>query len=223
MNSKGHDSSCCCGCYEISDSSLFERYRDLVRHQRAPLHEAGLISDDEYASFMGDGGASVERLQSYDKLKEERENILSALGEHPDSPVDIPQRISDVRDEGRAHFHKLTETGNRLNDERRRVSELSAEVCRLNALLSSEIFKVDELKRRNKKFEDEYVHEKLLLDCQDKLAAANKALQLRQQEWEQLADGLSPRRQPMALNCTKCGSTIHTDSFHSESCPNGYR
>jgi hypothetical protein len=28
---------------------------------------------------------------------------------------------------------------------------------------------------------------------------------------------------PLALNCTICGSTIHSDSFHSERCPQGYR
>jgi hypothetical protein len=85
-------------------------------------------------------------------LQLERENILSALGEHPDSPVDIPQRISDIRDEGRAHFHNLTQLQERLRDAHRKVGELSAEV----------------------------------------------------------------EKQPLALACTKCGSTIHTDSFHSE-------
>lgn len=43
-----------------------------------------------------------------ERLSEEREKILAALGEHPDSPVDIPQRIAAIRDEGRAHFHTLT-------------------------------------------------------------------------------------------------------------------
>lgn len=29
--------------------------------------------------------------------------------------------------------------------------------------------------------------------------------------------------QPLALNCTICGSTTHSDSCHSERCPQVYR
>lgn len=159
-----------------------------------------------------------------ERLTEERENILSALGEHPDSPVDIAQRISDIRDEGRAHFHVLTQTQENLRDAQRKVRELASETCRLNGKLSSEISRNEDLKSRVKKFEEEYVHQNLLLECQDKLRKAEEQLGLRQRERNQLANGLSKRQQSQspALNCTKCGSTIHTDSFHSDRCPNGY-
>jgi chromosome segregation ATPase len=163
-------------------------------------------------------------------LQLERLNILAALGEHPDSPVDIPQRISDIRDEGRAHFHKLTNlraeymrlqgdseaTDQREHVLQKKIVDLAGQIVRLFAAMG-------ELKRRNKKFEDEYVHEKLLLDCQDKLLKAEEKLALRNREHEQLAEGLSKRRQPLALNCTICGANIHTDSFHAERCPQGYR
>lgn len=36
------------------------------------------------------------------------ENALAALGEHPDSSVDIAERIGQIRDEGRGHFHTVT-------------------------------------------------------------------------------------------------------------------
>ena len=42
-----------------------QRLRDLVRHQRMELHEAGLISDEEYAEIAADHGA-VARLEAYD-------------------------------------------------------------------------------------------------------------------------------------------------------------
>jgi hypothetical protein len=156
-------------------------------------------------------------------LQLERENILSALGEHPDSPVDIPQRVTDIRDEGRAHFHNLTRTQERLIEERGRVADLATEVVRLNAQLSSEIHRNEAFVEDIKEFREHYVHQDLLLNLQDKLRKSEEKLKLGNREQEQLAEGLSKRRQPLALNCTKCGSSIHTDSFHSERCPNGYR
>ena len=44
-----------------------QRLHDLVRHQRGPLHDADLITDDEYARLAADHGA-VARLESYDAL-----------------------------------------------------------------------------------------------------------------------------------------------------------
>lgn len=46
-----------------------ERLRDLVRHQRGPLHDAGLLTDGEYAELAADHGA-VARLEGYDALRE---------------------------------------------------------------------------------------------------------------------------------------------------------
>jgi hypothetical protein len=45
-----------------------QRLRDLVRHQRGPLHGAGLITDEEYAALAEDHGA-VARLEGYDALR----------------------------------------------------------------------------------------------------------------------------------------------------------
>ena len=59
------------------------------------------------------------------KLKEEVENAKSALGEHPDSPVDIAERISGIRDEGRAHFHGATALQSKLG-EARKIMEFMA-------------------------------------------------------------------------------------------------
>lgn len=64
-------------------------------------------------------------------LRQFREAALSALGEHPDTEqIDIAQRISDIRDEGRAHFHALTKMGEQitsLTDERDRLLAASNE------------------------------------------------------------------------------------------------
>lgn len=61
-----------------------ERLYDLVRYQRAELHEAGLITDEEYGAMMSDKGASRKRLETYDNLRtalaaKERENGEQAL------------------------------------------------------------------------------------------------------------------------------------------------
>ena len=48
------------------DKLEYQRLFDLVRIQRGELHEAGLISDSEYAS-LAEGHGSVSRLESYDK------------------------------------------------------------------------------------------------------------------------------------------------------------
>lgn len=114
-------------------------------------------------------------------LQLERENILAALGEHPDSPVDIPQRISDIRDEGRAHFHTLTRIRQQLD-------------C----------VKAEYDTKHNPETCDCY-------GCRRFRRAFGTTPQVRLEE------------QPLALACTRCGSTIHSDSFHSERCPQGYR
>ena len=60
-----------CGCdpsalAKLRDDS--QRMWDLVRYQRDELHEANLISDDEYALLAKDH-AGVKRLESYDAVR----------------------------------------------------------------------------------------------------------------------------------------------------------
>lgn len=53
-----------------------QRMWDLIRYQRAELHEAGLITDDEYAELAKDH-AAVKRLEDYDKaLIEAKQSAL---------------------------------------------------------------------------------------------------------------------------------------------------
>lgn len=44
------------------------RLHDLVRRQRGPLHDAGLLTDEEYAALAADHGA-VARLETIDGLR----------------------------------------------------------------------------------------------------------------------------------------------------------
>ena len=55
-----------------------QRLHDLVRHQRGPLHDAGLITDAEYAALAGDHGA-VTRLEGYDALGAECDSYRRTL------------------------------------------------------------------------------------------------------------------------------------------------
>jgi hypothetical protein len=74
MGSQEEDLEC-----EIERLSGAEvRLRDLVRHQRGPLHDAGLLTDDEYAALAGDHGA-VARLEGYDALREQLRTLESRL------------------------------------------------------------------------------------------------------------------------------------------------
>ena len=55
---------------QASEDRLF----DLVRYQRAELHQEGLVSDEEYASLctggsIGNGAWPVRRLEGYDSIK----------------------------------------------------------------------------------------------------------------------------------------------------------
>ena len=45
------------------------RLLDLVRYQRQELHEAGLITDEEYAELARVGSESARRLEDYDDLR----------------------------------------------------------------------------------------------------------------------------------------------------------
>jgi hypothetical protein len=56
-----------------------QRLRDLVRHQRGALHEAGLITDDEYALIAEWGSASARRLEAYDAIKRKSDQALDVL------------------------------------------------------------------------------------------------------------------------------------------------
>lgn len=136
-----------------------------------------------------------------DARQEERENILAALGEHPDSPVDIPERVAAIRDEGRAHFHNLT----RLQETVDRVLKLLSPTDKdlehavrnkLQVIMTLQGNAEDD-EKQIAKFKEEYVHQDLLFDCQDKLRRAEEQLKLR-----------GPR---LAEVTTK------------ESCPSGYR
>lgn len=47
------------------------RFYDLIYHQRAELHEAGLITDEEYAKIVAENNGSVPRLETYDQLRDQ--------------------------------------------------------------------------------------------------------------------------------------------------------
>lgn len=49
----------------ITETRLF----DLVRYCRGELHEAGLITDQEYADLVTAGSESARRLENYDELR----------------------------------------------------------------------------------------------------------------------------------------------------------
>ena len=55
-----------------------DRLHDLVRHQRGPLHDAELITDDEYAALAGDTGARA-RLETYDEVRRGRDAAIARL------------------------------------------------------------------------------------------------------------------------------------------------
>lgn len=74
-----NDPERCVAAIKSARSTLMEKLRDkvkerdrlwdLVRHQRSELHEAELITDEEYAALAQDH-ASVARLETYDRLRQ---------------------------------------------------------------------------------------------------------------------------------------------------------
>ena len=57
-----------------------ERLTDLVRYQRGPLLETGLITQEEYLVLLQTHG-SVERLHGYDLMRNDRNRYSAALDE----------------------------------------------------------------------------------------------------------------------------------------------
>jgi len=89
-------------------TSIDQRLWDLVRHQRAELHDEDLITDEEYAALAFDHGA-VGRLESYDELRADRDRlaadalstrkailfILEAVGLEPPNDPDASAETMD--------------------------------------------------------------------------------------------------------------------------------
>lgn len=62
---------------ESGTEPLNLRLFDLVRHQRSELHQAGLITDEEYTYLVGQGNTSVKRLESYDHMRAKLAEIIT--------------------------------------------------------------------------------------------------------------------------------------------------
>lgn len=62
-----------------------KRLWDLVRQQRMELHDAELISDEEYAELASDGG-SVKRICSYDDMREEIKTLKERINQLEKKP-----------------------------------------------------------------------------------------------------------------------------------------
>lgn len=58
-----------------------QRLADLIRYCRSELHEANLITDDEYATIAQRGSESARRLEDYDALRKAHEEHLRHVGE----------------------------------------------------------------------------------------------------------------------------------------------
>lgn len=58
-----------------------ERLRDLVRYCRHQLHEEGLITDEEFVAMAEVGVESVGRLENYDAMLAQIEELHAELKE----------------------------------------------------------------------------------------------------------------------------------------------
>lgn len=70
-----------------------ERLFDLVRYQRAELHQENLISDDEYVALLADS-ESKKRLETYDDMRQQLttakdliEKLVGALRGYPHEDI----------------------------------------------------------------------------------------------------------------------------------------
>lgn len=50
------------------EAPLTQRMFDLVRYQRHELHDAGLLTDQEFGDLIAQGSGSARRLENYDRL-----------------------------------------------------------------------------------------------------------------------------------------------------------
>ncbi len=72
-----------------------ERYHDLVRYQRAELHEAGLITDEEYAKLLSDP-KSVDRLEGYDATKSQLSTALLANARLVEKELFVRNSVNEI-------------------------------------------------------------------------------------------------------------------------------
>lgn len=90
------------------------RYRDLVRYQRAELHEAGLITDEEYTALLSDDKA-VARLESYDQLQSRLTALERVAKDMAFAIEEIKTHFSNI--EAGLVASKNTQIANTPNDE----------------------------------------------------------------------------------------------------------
>jgi hypothetical protein len=65
----------------------------MCRHQRAELHTAGLISDEEYGQLAADYSA-VDRMETYDAIQAENTRLRELCGEAAEQmPACFPELI----------------------------------------------------------------------------------------------------------------------------------
>lgn len=69
----------------------------LVRHPRGELHQAGLISDEEYAGLESVGTESARRLESYDELSAEVGALRLQLAKRT-SDLDLAGAAAGLKD-----------------------------------------------------------------------------------------------------------------------------
>lgn len=70
-----------------------QRLCDLVRHQRMELHEAGLISDEEYSELAKDHPA-VERLKQYEVAFIGRHALKLELSRAQEAAIDLAKKLA---------------------------------------------------------------------------------------------------------------------------------
>lgn len=102
----------------VSMAEQHQRMFDLVRYQRAELHQSDLITDEEYAMLCQEGATgemkgSVQRLETYDQLQtkcaELQERVMELEKQNQFVIAEL-NSIGNARYLGtnfRHHFHQL--------------------------------------------------------------------------------------------------------------------
>ena len=96
---------------EKAEAELATLKQQLEKAESLPIELAAKLDDAQ---------------QQLAEAREERGNTLSALGEHPESEIDISARIRQLRDEGRAHFHDSTKLRKELSEARTKLQQAEA-------------------------------------------------------------------------------------------------